>query len=48
LLAVVWVGFDDYHNLGMTGGDAAAPIWADFVKRALAARPDLNAEEFGQ
>jgi len=48
LLAVVWVGFDDYHNLGMVGGDAAAPIWADFVKRALALRPDLRAEKFEQ
>jgi penicillin-binding protein 1B len=42
LLAVVWVGFDDYENLGMVGGAAAAPIWTDFVKRALAARPDLR------
>jgi len=46
LLAVVWVGFDDYHNLGMVGGDAAAPIWTDFIKRALAVRPDLRAETF--
>jgi penicillin-binding protein 1B len=42
LLTVVWVGFDDYHNLGMVGGDAAAPIWTDFVKRATAVRPDLR------
>ncbi|MBO0863139.1 MAG: PBP1A family penicillin-binding protein, partial [Chloracidobacterium sp.] len=48
LLVVVWVGFDNYHNLGMAGGAAAAPIWADFVKRALAARPDLRAENFDQ
>jgi penicillin-binding protein 1B len=46
LLAVVWVGFDDYHNLGMVGGAAAAPIWTDFIKRALALRPDLRAEKF--
>jgi len=46
LLAIVWVGFDDYHNLGMVGGDAAAPIWTDFIKRALALRPDLRAETF--
>jgi penicillin-binding protein 1B len=46
LLAVVWVGFDDYHNLGMVGGEAAAPIWTDFIKRALALRPDLRAETF--
>jgi len=46
LLVVVWVGFDDYHNLGMVGGEAAAPIWTDFIKRALALRPDLRAETF--
>jgi penicillin-binding protein 1B len=48
LLVVVWVGFDDYHNLGITGGDAGAPIWADFIKRALAIRPDLRADNFDQ
>jgi penicillin-binding protein 1B len=42
LLAVVWVGFDDYENLGMVGGEAAAPIWTDFIKRATAVRPDLK------
>lgn len=46
LLVVVWVGFDDYHDLGMVGGDVATPIWTDFVKRALALRPDLRAEKF--
>ncbi len=46
LLVVVWVGFDDNRNLNMTGNDAAAPIWTDFVKRALARRPDLQAERF--
>jgi penicillin-binding protein 1B len=46
LLVVVWVGFDDHRNLKMTGNDAAAPIWTDFVKRALALRPDLRAEKF--
>ncbi|MGE0127348.1 MAG: transglycosylase domain-containing protein [Blastocatellales bacterium] len=46
MLVVVWVGFDNHRDLGMTGGDAAVPIWTDFVKRALALRPDLNAEKF--
>ena len=46
ILVVVWVGFDDHHNLEMTGDAAAVPIWTDFVKRALALRPDLKAEEF--
>jgi penicillin-binding protein 1B len=48
LLVVVWVGFDDNRDLGLTGGEAAAPIWADFVKNALALRPDLNATQFTQ
>jgi penicillin-binding protein 1B len=46
LLVVVWVGFDDYRDLKLTGGEAAVPIWTDFVRRALALRPDLKAEKF--
>jgi penicillin-binding protein 1B len=36
LLAIVWVGFDDNRDLGLSGGTAVAPIWADFMKRAIA------------
>ena len=32
LVAGVWLGFDDNRVLGLTGGAAAAPIWADFMK----------------
>jgi penicillin-binding protein 1B len=39
LLAVVWVGYDDNHPLGLTGAQAALPIWVDFMKEALAGRP---------
>jgi len=46
LLVVVWVGNDDNHDLGVTGGEAAVPIWTDFVKRALELRPDLAAARF--
>ena len=35
LLAIVWVGFDDNRDLGLSGGNAPAPIWAEFMKRAL-------------
>jgi penicillin-binding protein 1B len=35
LLCVVWVGFDDNRDLGLSGSDSAAPIWADFMKRAV-------------
>lgn len=46
LLVVVWVGFDDNTDLNLLGGEAAVPIWADFVKRALEIRPDLVTKEF--
>ncbi len=46
LLVVVWVGFDDNRDLGMTGGEAAVPIWTEFVQRAVALRPDLAADKF--
>ena len=44
LIAGVWVGFDADRSLGdnETGGRAAAPIWADFMKRALEGRPVVD------
>ncbi len=33
LLAVVWVGYDDDHELGLEGAKSALPIWAEFIKR---------------
>ncbi len=35
LLCVVWVGNDDYTDLKIEGADAAAPIWAEFMKKAV-------------
>lgn len=32
LSAGVWVGFDDNDPTGLSGGQAAAPIWGDFMK----------------
>ena len=34
LVCVIWIGFDDNRDLGLAGGQAAAPIWADFMKEA--------------
>ena len=34
LLCIVWVGFDDYSDLRLSGADTAAPIWAEFMKKA--------------
>jgi penicillin-binding protein 1B len=35
LLCIVWVGNDDYTNIVLQGSDLAAPIWAEFMKRAV-------------
>jgi penicillin-binding protein 1A len=45
LCTSVWVGYDrnvglrDKRKIGITGGRGAAPIWAEFMKRALADEP---------
>ncbi len=38
LLTVVWVGMDDDSPLGLTGAEAALPIWTTFMRRAVAER----------
>jgi penicillin-binding protein 1B len=35
LLCIVWVGYDDYSDLRLSGAQTAAPIWTEFMKRAL-------------
>ena len=47
LLTVVWVGLDDSRNLGLSGAQAALPIWTSFMKNALAGRqsPTLDAPD---
>ena len=35
LLCVIWVGNDDYTDIKLQGADAAAPIWAEFMNRAI-------------
>jgi penicillin-binding protein 1B len=41
LICVVWVGNDDYTDIStglsrpLQGADAAAPLWAEFMKRAI-------------
>jgi len=44
LVAGVWVGYDQEKSLGAggSGGQAAAPIWTDFMQRALAGIPPQN------
>lgn len=42
----VWVGYDQRESLGkkQTGGEAAAPIWAEFMKAATAGKPPRDFE----
>ncbi|MBT1076385.1 penicillin-binding protein 1A [Geobacter grbiciae] len=44
LVAGVWVGYDQERSLGAggSGGQAAAPIWTEFMQRALAGIPVKN------
>jgi penicillin-binding protein 1B len=46
LVCAVWIGFDDNKQLGLTGAEAALPAWVDFMKEAIAVRPDLGGEHF--
>jgi penicillin-binding protein 1B len=48
LLCVVWVGFDDNRDLGLSGSASAAPIWADFMKRAVTQPEYKNPVDFDQ
>ena len=41
LLTVVWVGLDDNQPVGLSGSQAALPIWTDFMKAALAGHPSI-------
>ena len=46
LLCVVWVGFDDNRELNLEGAHSAAPIWAEFMKRALEFREYRDVKPF--
>jgi penicillin-binding protein 1B len=46
LLCVIWVGFDDNRDLGLSGSASAAPIWAEFMKRAVALPQYKMTEDF--
>jgi penicillin-binding protein 1B len=35
LLCVVWVGYDDYSDIKLSGSAIALPIWTEFMKRAV-------------
>jgi penicillin-binding protein 1B len=35
LLCIVWVGYDDYSDIHLSGAVLALPIWTEFMKRAV-------------
>ncbi len=47
LLCIVWVGYDDYSDIHLSGAQTAAPIWAEFMKHAVALPQYSNATGFG-
>jgi penicillin-binding protein 1A len=46
LAVVAWIGFDDFSPIGQaeTGGQAAIGVWMDFMRAALAGRPEATLE----
>ena len=48
LLCIVWVGYDDYSDIRLSGAQTAAPIWAEFMKKAVALPGYSDVHEFGQ
>jgi penicillin-binding protein 1B len=48
LLCIVWVGYDDYSDLGLSGAQTAAPIWTEFMKRAAALPQYSDVKPFSQ
>ena len=44
LVCVVWVGFDDGSQLGLTGANSALPIWTDFMQVALTEHPEWQGD----
>lgn len=48
LVCAVWIGFDDNKQLGLTGAEAALPVWTEFMKGAVDLRPELGGRSFNQ
>jgi penicillin-binding protein 1B len=46
LLCIVWVGNDDYTDIKIHGAFAAAPIWAEFMKKAVLLPQYSDTHEF--
>jgi len=48
LLCIVWVGYDDYSDLHLSGAQTAAPVWTEFMKKASALTQYSDMRGFNQ
>jgi penicillin-binding protein 1B len=48
LVCIVWVGFDDYSDLRISGALSAAPIWTEVMKKAAALPQYADMRPFSQ
>jgi penicillin-binding protein 1B len=48
LLCIIWVGYDDYSDLHLSGAQTAAPIWAEFMKKAVTLPQYSDVKPFSQ
>ncbi len=48
LLCIVWVGYDDYSDIRLSGAQTAAPVWAEFMKKAVALPQYADVQPFTQ
>lgn len=48
LLCIIWVGYDDYSDIRLSGAQTALPIWAEFMKKATALPQYSNVKAFTQ
>jgi penicillin-binding protein 1B len=48
LLCIVWVGYDDYSDIRLSGAQTAAPIWAEFMKKAVTLPQYSDVKDFSQ
>jgi penicillin-binding protein 1B len=48
LLCIVWIGYDDYSDLHLSGAQTAAPIWAEFMKKAVVLPQYADVRSFTQ
>jgi penicillin-binding protein 1B len=48
LLCIVWVGYDDYSDLRLSGAMTAAPVWTEFMKKASALPQYSDMKPFAQ